>query len=57
MTENTTQEEKKPTSQKLRQIGQKIQHGFEHVHRKIGIYGWVSIGLLLLLIATIAHYE
>jgi hypothetical protein len=27
------------------------------VHKKIGIYGWVALGLLLILMATIMHYE
>lgn len=51
------QENKKPATEKLHQFGKKIKHGFEHIHRKIGVYGWVSLALLLLLIATIAHYE
>lgn len=51
------QENKKPATEKLHQFGKKIKHGFEHIHRKIGIYGWISVGLLILLIATIAHYE
>lgn len=51
------QENKKPASKKLNQIGQKIKHWFQQAHKKIGVYGWVSLALLLLLIATIAHYE
>ena len=50
------QEEKKP-AKKLQQLSQKIKHGFEHVHKKIGIYGWVALGLLVVLIGTIMHYE
>ena len=51
------QENKKPASKTLHQIGQKIKHWFQHVHKKIGVYGWVSVGLFLLLFGTIAHYE
>lgn len=53
----STQEEKKPAPKKLHQIGQKIKHGFQHVHKKIGVYGWIALGLLLILIATVMHYE
>lgn len=42
---------------KLRLIGQKVRDSFTKIHAKIGVYGWVSLALLLLLIATIAHYE
>lgn len=42
---------------KLRLIGQKVRDVFKKIHAKIGVYGWVSLALLLLLIATIAHYE
>ena len=42
---------------KLRLIGQKVRDSFKKIHAKIGVYGWVSLALLLLLIATIAHYE
>lgn len=58
MTETTpTQEEKKPVSKKLHIAGQNIRHGFEHIHKKIGVYGWISLALLVILIGTIAHYE
>lgn len=53
----TPEQENKKPAKKLHQIGQKIKHGFQHVHKKIGIYGWISLGLLIILIATIIHYE
>lgn len=56
-TNTPTQEEKKPVSKKLHIVSQKIKQGLQQTHNKIGVYGWVSLALLLLLIATIAHYE
>lgn len=53
----TPEQENKKPAKKLHQIGQKIKHGFQQAHNKIGVYGWVSLALLLLLIATIVHYE
>lgn len=53
----TPEQESKPVTKKLNRLGQNIKHGIQHIHKKIGVYGWASLALLLLLIATIAHYE
>lgn len=53
----TPEQENKNPAKKLHQIGQKIKHGLQQTHKKIGVYGWASLALLLLLVATIAHYE
>jgi hypothetical protein len=53
----TPEQENKKPAKKLHQIGQKIKHWFQQAHKKIGVYGWISVGLFLLLVGTIAHYE
>ena len=56
-TNTPTQDEKNPATKKFHQLGQKIEHGFGRIHKKIGVYGWIALGLLILLLGTIAHYE
>jgi len=53
----TPEQESKPVTKKLNRLGQNIKHGIQHIHKKIGVYGWTSLALLILLVATVLHYE
>jgi len=38
-------------------LSKKTQMFFKKTHTKIGIFGWISIVLVLLLLGTIVHFE
>lgn len=42
---------------KLRLLGQKVRDFLKKIHAKIGVYGWIALGLLIILISTVMHYE
>lgn len=57
MSDTTPTPEQGHKASPVKKISQRIKQGFEHVHKKIGFYGWTSLALLVVLIATVAHYE